>query len=1216
MIRLTCVASKMARKGTAKLTELHLIEGDMQKIWADEHQFEVDAVPTDSQNGKYFITFPYPYMNGRLHIGHAFSMMKGEFAAGFQALKGKAVLWPMAFHCTGTPIRASADKLAREMELFGCPPSFPTSHEGTAKFDEPKPDVIDKSKSKKSKAVAKTGGMKYQWQIMKSLGIPEVDIPKFTDPNYWLDYFPLLCMRDLQRLGLKADWRRSFITTDANPYYDSMVRWQFLHLRRRNKVAYGKRYTIFSPKDNQPCMDHERIAGEVWFPSEMDLLLFARTRVLKKNEKVYFLAATLRPETMYGQTNCWLHPTIEYAVVRSKLFSSLFILTHRAALNMAYQDLLDPEHPGSVDTLTTLTGEELFGLRLKAPLSVYEDGIYTLPMLSISSTKGTGVVASVPSDSPDDFATLRDLKNKKAFRAKYNISDEMVLPFEPVEIIENPLLGKLAAPKVVEDMKIASQNDRDKLQEAKEKIYKLGFYDGVLLMGSHAGEKIQNARKAIQHELVERDLALIYYEPERPVVTRSGDDAVVALCDQWYLDYGNKDWKAKVRKALAAVSMTDEARNNIAATLNWLQEHACSRTYGLGTRLPWDENWIIESLSDSTIYMAYQTIAHLLHGGNFDGSLRGPLSIYPEHMTPEVWDYVFIGKGDPAKLASERYTTVTVDALHRMRNEFLYWYPVDMHVSGKDLLPNHLTYFLYNHVAMWPEEPQLWPKGIRANGLLLLNSEKMSKSTGNFLTLSDAIDKYSADGLRLALADAGDTLEDANMEESMAEAGLLRLYSLYEWITATVQALKNPSAVGFRTGALNLHPDKVFENDLCRIVAAADEHYSAQNYKEALRVVFYEFIACKDRYREVCQKRGMHASLISRYIDIQTILLSPICSHVCEHIWRNLLGHKQSIFKSTWPKQIGLVDTKILAEGLYLDDVARTFRLQLKQVLVARVPKGKGGSGKAQDPALQKQSHRQPTNAVIWVAKAYPPWQATILNVLHALLTKGGELPDNATVLQALQPHMKSFGKQAKRAMPFVQLLRERFLSNGEKTLQVKLELDEQAVLEANREYLVANLGLDADGLEIRDAATSDDAKVKESVCPMEPIIVFKAPTPGIGVSLVNPCVGSGLFSVDSLQIHDGDTVNQVAQRLLRVCRPTLIISQTIEKLILYRYLDPVKDSRALPPVPMERLAKLCSTDKFLVDASAGTITIALGNGEIAQIGDKLVYTDNVHPLN
>ena len=92
-----------------------------------------------------------------------------------------------------------------------------------------------------------------------------------------------------------------------------------------------------------------------------------------------------------------------------------------------------------------------------------------------------------------------------------------------------------------------------------------------------------------------------------------------------------------------------------------------------------------------------------------------------------------------------------------MRNEFNYWYPVDCRVSGKDLVPNHLTYFLYNHCAIWENDPSKWPQSVRANGHLMLNSEKMSKSTGNFLTLTDAINKFSADGMRFALADSGDS---------------------------------------------------------------------------------------------------------------------------------------------------------------------------------------------------------------------------------------------------------------------------------------------------------------------------------------------------------------------------------------------------------------------------------------------------------------------------
>ncbi len=54
-----------------------------------------------------------------------------------------------------------------------------------------------------------------------------------------------------------------------------------------------------------------------------------------------------------------------------------------------------------------IKGKDLIGVPLKAPLSTY-DKVYTFPMFSISMTKGTGVVTSVPSDAPDDWAALRD----------------------------------------------------------------------------------------------------------------------------------------------------------------------------------------------------------------------------------------------------------------------------------------------------------------------------------------------------------------------------------------------------------------------------------------------------------------------------------------------------------------------------------------------------------------------------------------------------------------------------------------------------------------------------------------------------------------------------------------------------------------------------------------------------------------------------------------
>ncbi|KAM3567239.1 hypothetical protein VYU27_010612 [Nannochloropsis oceanica] len=97
-------------------------------------------------------------------------------------------------------------------------------------------------------------------------------------------------------------------------------------------------------------------------------------------------------------------------------------------------------------------------------------------------------------------------------------------------------------------------------------------------------------------------------------MSRSGDECVVATTDQWYLAYGEEDWKQQVLTHLHSENFqvyTNRVLEAFDAKVNWLREWACSRQFGLGTQLPWDEKWVIESLSDSTIHMAYYTIAHL-----------------------------------------------------------------------------------------------------------------------------------------------------------------------------------------------------------------------------------------------------------------------------------------------------------------------------------------------------------------------------------------------------------------------------------------------------------------------------------------------------------------------------------------------------------------------------------------------------------------------------
>jgi leucyl-tRNA synthetase len=103
--------------------------------------------------------------------------------------------------------------------------------------------------------------------------------------------------------------------------------------------------------------------------------------------------------------------------------------------------------------LAKITGQQLIGKRLKSPLTSYEF-VYALPLTTISMVKGTGIVTSVPSDSPDDYAMLRDLQTKKGLREKYNVEEAWCVPFEPIPIIEIPGLGNMAAKKLYDDLKI------------------------------------------------------------------------------------------------------------------------------------------------------------------------------------------------------------------------------------------------------------------------------------------------------------------------------------------------------------------------------------------------------------------------------------------------------------------------------------------------------------------------------------------------------------------------------------------------------------------------------------------------------------------------------------------------------------------------------------------------------------------------------------------
>jgi len=958
------------------------------------------------------------------------------------------------------PIKACADRLKREIEDFGNPPVF-SAEETPApaeKSEEKKADPLA-FHAKKSKVVAKSSGASRQWNIMQSLGVPSEEIHKFADASHWLHYFPPFCKTDLQSMGLGVDWRRSFITTDVNPYYDSFVRWQFETLHDLGKVKFGKRYTIWSPLDGQPCMDHDRSAGEGVQAQEYTLIKleviapFPEKLQPLKDFKVYLVPGTLRPETMYGQTNCWILPEGKYVAARINE-TDVFICTARAARNMSYQGL--SREDGKVEILLEISGADLLGLPLKAPLAKFER-VYVLPMMHINPEKGTGVVTSVPSDAPDDYAALNDLRTKQEYyNNKFGLKPEWVLPFEPIPIIMVPEFGDLSAVKACADLKIKSQNDRKALDQAKDLVYMKGFYEGEMLVGEHKGKKVKDAKPIIKDEMISRGEAVVYSEPADKIVSRSGDECVVALTDQWYQTYGEKEWRDKANDALAKLdTFSEETRTQFNIALGWMNQWACSRTYGLGTRLPFDPRYLIESLSDSTIYMAYYTIAHLLQGGVFDGSKPGSANVKPEQMTREVWDHIF--RNGPAPK-----TDIPTETLALMKKEFNYWYPVDLRVSGKDLIQNHLTFFIYNHTALFPEHQ--WPKGIRANGHILLNGDKMSKSTGNFLTLSDAVDKYSADGMRFGLADAGDTLDDANFMDQNATAGLLRLYVQIVWVEDVMGSLSS-----LRSGPTNSFMDVAFESAINRAIEETERYYERTQYREALRTGFHELQSARDHYRTVAEDVKMHRDLVLKFIEVQALLICPICPHFAEKVWK-LLGKTGSVLKASWPS-VGPIDKVALSKDKYIEDILYNFRSKIGVF-------------------LKKAKNAKVTEAEITVSLSFPEWHRKALEYMHTVYNKQTkEFKPDSEMLE----HFRGMNLDAavlKKVMSLIVELKNEVKTRGEEALQLKLPFDEKELIESSLPYVCRSL--EVGKVVVKVAAEGQEG----SAVPGKPSFAVTAHTP------------------------------------------------------------------------------------------------------------------------
>ena len=391
------------QKSFTRRDRLIKMESEAQNLWQN---LKIDEKEIDKKKPKYFVTFPYPYMNGKLHMGHAFTMSKADFICRYKKLKGYNTLFPFGFHCTGMPISASAKKLKEEFDFYG------------------EKNLLKKFEGKKNKILGeenledenKKNNRLSQYEILRESGVDKKLIKYFQDPEYWLEYFPKKAIKDLKLFGLSIDFRRSFITTKKNPFYDSFIKWQFQKLKEKGFLKFGEKPSIFSIKDNQICSDHDRSIGEGIKPQKYILIkLKLKDKEMEKkykNKNIFLLAATLRPETIYGQTNCFIKPEGEYIIYKKD--NEIIICSERSQKNIKYQN-----KKNYIKEIKKIKGEELISKKIETPLSFYKE-IYILPNFNIDMKKGTGIVISVPSDSADDYAVLSSITKKEKLQQKYN----------------------------------------------------------------------------------------------------------------------------------------------------------------------------------------------------------------------------------------------------------------------------------------------------------------------------------------------------------------------------------------------------------------------------------------------------------------------------------------------------------------------------------------------------------------------------------------------------------------------------------------------------------------------------------------------------------------------------------------------------------------------------------------------------------------------------
>ncbi|NLD65624.1 MAG: leucine--tRNA ligase [Crenarchaeota archaeon] len=943
--------------------------------WENAHLFEADP---DSKREKKLVTFPYPYMNGPLHVGHTFTASRVDAYARFKRMQGYNVLWPWGWHWTGQPLLGASQRVAR-------------------------------------------GDQAYIRVLREVDGVPEEELNKFVDPLYMAQYYTSEGRLAAKSVGFSVDWRRDFTT--VLPTYQKFIEWQYKNLKEKGFVTRGTHPVVWCPKDQSPTGDHDRQSGEGVTPEEYTLIKY------RLDDQSVLPAATFRPETVYGLTNIWINPDATY--VEAIVNGENWVISQEAAEKLKEQER-------KIEVKRNFKGKELIGKTFENPVTKLKFPI--LPGWFVDPKTATGVVYSVPAHAPYDWLALRDLQQKPETLSQFGIDSEMVKAIQPISIITVEGFGDHPAVEIVDKMKIKDQNDPAADQATKE-LYKKEFHSGILKAncGQYAGKTIREAKDLLISDFRKSGLTDSMYDLSEPVFCRCMTQCIVKiLSDQWFLNYSDPKWKELAKQVVDQMNIyPDSAKPWFNTVIDWLREWACARTTGFGTPLPWGKGWIIETLSDSTLYMAFYTInKHIKQN-----------SIKPESLTPEVFDYIFLGKGNQNQVSAD--SGIHSDLLEEMRKEFLYWYPFDLRNSAKELVPNHLSFCIFHHAALFP--PELWPRAIGVNGMLMVEGQGMHKSKGNFITLKGAVEKYGADATRCALLLGAEGMDDP------------------DWRAENVTDLKTKfeALMGFAGNIIS--SDQIAENTAlerwltsrmqCRIKEVTSSLDELKT-RTALQTALFE--TWNDLRWYIQRKGNCNTKALVEAVKDWLKMLAPFAPFLCEELWSRT-GEDGFISVANWPL---FDDSKVDAaseeqENLITDIMADTNNI-LKAMKIT------------------------PTRICYYTPASWK-WDL-YLKILEKTLTgevKINELMKEFAANKDLKPHMKEVANMVPRVIKALTKVSGIRKSNMQK---IRI-INEQFILEESLLFLKNRFNAEIDVYSEDDADRFDPKRRASMAMPYQPAI-------------------------------------------------------------------------------------------------------------------------------